>query len=134
MNCTIAGNTSHGPYPGGLGLSYSYANVYRTIFWGNCGYPWGDFNGDGSFTCCDVGSGVNTQGIQFNGPQVYADPFFCAPLPCNVLAGGDYYLASNSPCLPGVSPCHELIGALGQGCGAVPVEGTSWGRIKERYH
>jgi hypothetical protein len=58
------------------------------------------------------------------------DPLFCD------VEEGDYTLDGCSPCLPGNHPdgvdC-GLIGALGQGCGATPVEETSWGRIKALY-
>lgn len=57
----------------------------------------------------------------------FSDPLFCNP------AAGDYRVSSPSPCLPGVSPCGELIGAFGLGCGPVSVEARSWGRIKALY-
>ena len=50
--------------------------------------------------------------------------------------GGDYTLNASSPCLPGNHPdgvdC-GLIGALGEGCGAVPVKEKTWGRIRAGY-
>ena len=59
--------------------------------------------------------------------DIIADPLFCDP------AAGDFTVAADSPCLPANSgPC-GLIGALGQGCGAVAVEGVSWGSIKAMY-
>jgi hypothetical protein len=58
-----------------------------------------------------------------------------APLFCD-LDGDDFHLAANSPCLPGNHPdgwsC-GLIGALGQGCGPVGVDASTWARIKARY-
>ncbi len=58
------------------------------------------------------------------------DPWFCGPSEEN------FTLAANSPCLPGNHPqgieC-GLIGAFGEGCGPVQVEGSTWGAIKARY-
>ncbi len=59
-----------------------------------------------------------------------ADPKFCDA------ATDDFTLAADSPCLPGNHPegieC-GLIGALNEGCPAVPVSSVSWGRIKARF-
>lgn len=56
-----------------------------------------------------------------------ADPMFCNE--------DAEYLALDgaSPCLPGRSPCGELVGAFGMGCGTVGLEPQSWGRIKALY-
>ena len=53
------------------------------------------------------------------------------PLFCDV-DGGDLTVASDTPCLPQNNTC-ELIGALGQGCGAVAVASRSWAGIKSLY-
>jgi hypothetical protein len=55
------------------------------------------------------------------------NPLFCDP------ENGDLSLAENSPCLPPQSGACGLIGALGEGCGAISVESRSWGRIKNLY-
>ncbi len=59
-----------------------------------------------------------------------ADPRFCDA------ASDDFTLAADSPGLPGNHPegieC-GLIGALTEGCPAVPVKQISWGRIKARF-
>jgi hypothetical protein len=59
------------------------------------------------------------------------DPEFCGA------AGSDLTVAAGSPCLPPNSNGCGLIGALGQGCGAVSVgsliETRSWGSIKALY-
>lgn len=47
--------------------------------------------------------------------------------------GGNYMVAANSPLLPANNGCGVLIGAFGEGCGAVAVEASSWGRIKGLY-
>jgi hypothetical protein len=63
------------------------------------------------------------------------DPQFCGGP-----GSGNYFIQSDSPCAPGNAPppldeiCGlRLIGALPVGCGTVPVEHTTWGRIKSMY-
>ncbi len=58
-----------------------------------------------------------------------ADPRFCNP------DAGDFHLFEGSPCLPGEHGGYScgLIGALGLGCGEIPTQETTWGRIKERF-
>jgi hypothetical protein len=58
--------------------------------------------------------------------DVFADPEFCDEV--NL----DLRLRSSSPAAPANSPC-GLIGAHEVGCGPVPVERTSWGKIKGAY-
>jgi hypothetical protein len=57
-----------------------------------------------------------------------ADPLFCDP------ENGNFEVSSLSPCLPENNPfgC-DLIGAFGEGCGAVSVTPKSWGRLKAAY-
>jgi len=55
------------------------------------------------------------------------DPLLCDP------AIYDLTLRTGSPCLPNDPLGCGLIGALGQGCGAVSVESKSWGKIKGLY-
>ena len=45
------------------------------------------------------------------------DPLFCDPTDCGLPVEEDWSLDARSPCLPEQSPCGELIGALGPGCG-----------------
>ena len=74
-----------------------------------------------------VGQLAEQAGIRGN---FAADPQFCDG------GNGDFTLRANSPCLPENHPQGAncgLIGALDEGCGAVTVEATSWGRIKARY-
>lgn len=74
-------------------------------------------------------------------PGVASDPRLCLPASCTSAPTTDglYELASDSPCLPSVSPCGAQIGALGEGCGSpvsVPepeVHDESWGRLKARF-
>lgn len=47
--------------------------------------------------------------------------------------GGDLHLGTTSPCLPAHNACGVQMGALGVGCGPVPVTPMTWGRIKGLY-
>jgi hypothetical protein len=87
-----------------------------------------------SVDCCDFFS--NSQGdfascTPSTTHVIFADPLFCDA------AARDFTLDHSSPCLPGASPCLQLIGALGIGCVAssadADLESTSWGRIKALY-
>jgi hypothetical protein len=55
------------------------------------------------------------------------DPLFCDQ------EAGDFTLREGSPCLPEDPFGCGLVGALGQGCGAVSIESKSWGAIKGLY-
>jgi len=58
---------------------------------------------------------------------IEADPLFCNP------EEADFTLDAESPCLPSNSGTCGLIGAWDQGCGVVPVEKSSWGKLKGQY-
>jgi hypothetical protein len=55
------------------------------------------------------------------------DPLYCDP------DHDDLTVSSLSPCLPANSLGCGVIGALGEGCGTVSVEPTTWGQIKARF-
>lgn len=67
-------------------------------------------------SCCCIfgnegGPGSAAGYIGANGN--FADnPLFCDG------ENGDFSLCADSPCLPGVGPCGDLVGAIGAGCGA----------------
>ena len=71
----------------------------------------------------------NADGFTLDPTDLEADPWFCNA------AGDDFTVNTASPCLPGNGnpSCTELIGAWGQGCGAVSVEPSTWGKIKAGY-
>lgn len=145
--CTITGNTSPGDGGGGIyasgtsfqdctisgnkglaggGVSATSTTFDRSIIWGNCAIVQAD-EIDASSTvtlicCCVNAAGVNGS-VFYQGTQVFSNPMFCAPLSCNSAptTGGNYTLTSASPCLPGNSPCGNLIGSLPQGCLAADV-------------
>lgn len=131
--CTIAGNlATHG---GGIS-AYMVLPLERCIVWDNCAFLSGDEIecANGVFTCCDI----DTTGIYATGTLEYVDglcedPLFCEPYLCGWMDLGDWSLDAASPCLPEHSPCGELIGALGQGCGITPAIETTWGAIKAMY-
>jgi hypothetical protein len=86
-----------------------------------------------TLTCCDLfgnegGDWVEcAQGLGENG-NISEDPSFCGA------ENDDYTLGVGSPCAPDHNPDCGLIGAWPVGCaGPVPVEETTWGRIKARY-
>jgi len=47
---------------------------------------------------------------QYGGSNIAVNPIYCYRAQYN------FTLRSDSVCLPGASPCGQLIGALGQGC------------------
>ena len=59
--------------------------------------------------------------------DVIADPQFCDAV------AGDLTVRQGSPCLPENSQGCGRIGALGEGCGSVSVDPTSWGKLKAGY-
>jgi hypothetical protein len=131
--CTVARNTGAPGERCGIHLSgTSDLVIERTVVAFNLG-PAFCCDGAAGISCCDIYG--NTHGNDLCGTDLGGnfslDPLFCDP------ENGDYTLDGCSPCLPGNHPdgvdC-GLIGALGQGCGATPVEESSWGRIKSLYH
>ena len=69
--------------------------------------------------------------------NISVDPEFCAAHPDST---GNFFLQSDSPCLPGpgaggvwtLVPC-GLIGARPQGCGPTGTESATWGAIKSVF-
>jgi hypothetical protein len=81
FNCTVISNTG-GPVGGALGVSSSACNSIIFYNWYN------DYSGSGFTNCCYQGA---TNGLGLNNtimPPLFVD-----------LAGGNYHLASNSPCI-----------------------------------
>ncbi len=82
-----------------------------TDVYGNLGGDW-------------VGCITDQEGIHDN---FSADPMFCD------VDLFDFQLHLSSPCLPENSPCGELVGAYGQGCGDTATLNSSWSAIKTLY-
>lgn len=131
VNTTVTRNTAQrgGGYYGFHGTS----NWENSILFGNCADIEGDDGWlettftDASFDCCGVDppdvEGVGTTSFS---ATVDEAPLFCNPTECSgePSVAGDYTLRDDSPCLPGASPCGELIGALGEGCAVANVPGS----------
>ena len=125
-SCTISGNRA---LRGG-GISHVQSStqfhpiLYRTIVWDNCadggtGDEW-YWQGVLEFCCSDVDtSGVDGGMLHVTchagSPNIWADPMFCDPEPCEnaPTIAGNYYLYGFSPCRPGNPSGCGLIGALG---------------------
>ena len=139
-NCTFVGNHSIG---NGCAMALRrgvFASIDRCIIaFGTGGsaiiceepvmpYP--------SLTCCDVYDNAGGDWVGCIADQYLVDgnfsedPLFC--LQENL--GEPYSLHEGSLCLPEDSPCGELVGAFGEGCGPVtPVEEVGWGVIKAMF-
>ncbi len=134
VGCTVTGNI--GTHGGGI-HSQPEVDLERCIVWGNCAVLDGDeiFCGRGDFRCCAIDtSGVfYATTVNYDPDCLFTDPQFCQPWPCGWTPYGDWSLNASSPCLPGNSPCGELIGALGEGCGFSPVEPITWGALKALF-
>ncbi|MBD3366818.1 MAG: hypothetical protein GF405_01435 [Candidatus Eisenbacteria bacterium] len=134
--CTIAANAA--PSGGGLCVyaegSPSLENtVIAHSTEGAAVYCGG--SSDASLVCCDVYGNAGgdwtgcIEGLLGVEGNFSVDPEFCL---------GDnpdapYALRDGSPCLAENSPCGELVGAFGQGCGENPVETTTWGAVKALF-
>jgi hypothetical protein len=128
-NNTVAENTA--PSGSGIRLFDSDLTIAKTII---------AFNDDGAGLFCDLSSSPtvdccivsgNAGGDDICGTSTNNstdDPQFCG-MPDT----GDYRVQSDSPALPAVSLCGELIGAEPDPCGTDAVEPATWGRIKNAY-
>ncbi len=134
VGCTVAGNL--GTHGGGI-RALPGIELERCIVWGNCAWLDGDeiFCGQGEFRCCAIdSSGIYCATTASYDPDcVFTDPLFCQPWPCGWTPHGDWSLDAASPCLPEHSPCGELIGALGEGCGYVRAQPITWGGVKALF-
>ncbi|MFN8178820.1 MAG: FlgD immunoglobulin-like domain containing protein [bacterium] len=123
---TLAGNTA-GSSGGALHALGAGFVCDRTLVWGNCALEGrtlvlAGVGAAASFSCCDVDTGLGWRdgagAVTWPGPNVSADPLFCAPLACEAAPslGGDFSLRASSPCLPGGNPCAAALGAPGAAC------------------
>lgn len=132
-SAAIRGNTFvgfQGPGTRALHTSADVATIERNVFFGNT-VAVRVAGGTPTFACNVLwNNATDWVGIEdqtgMNG-NVVADPIFCDP------ANHVYQVAENSPCLPQNSNGCGLIGAFGQGCGAISVETRSWSAIKSLY-
>jgi hypothetical protein len=114
--CTV---TCNGGGDGPGGFYGSHVTLERCIVWGNSSMMGDDEMdvGIAQVRCCDIDStGVGGSQVNYDENCVFTNPMFCGTQPCDYPVG-DLALHGDSPCLPEHSPCGELIGALGWGCG-----------------
>ncbi len=89
--------------------------------------------GVATLSCCDVFGNVGGDWVGcLAGQDTLNDNFSANPLFCDA-EEFDLTLHVVSPCLPESSPCGELVGALGLGCGVTGVTARSWSEIKGLY-
>jgi hypothetical protein len=126
LGCTISRNKAGSGYPAGIVLlGTGEATLEQCILYGDCGIAAAEVatvdDGIIHFLCSDVDTSRCLGNCTFDANTISVDPGFCAPADCDSVPTsiGDYSLAGDSPCLPGISPCGALIGALGEGCQAL---------------
>ncbi len=133
--CTFSENQA----PVGSGLSVEvegYTQVFNSIvaFGGGIGegLRW-DGSGYLDIVCTDI---VGNIGGDWTPPivawlplndNIWLDPYFCGET-----GSGNFWLASNSPCAEGNSPCGQM-GAWGVDCPPVAVMTSDWSTIKAMY-
>lgn len=86
-----------------------------------------------TISCCCFFGNARGDGLPpecYDGGGNFAeDPQFCG-----VDGSGNYYLQSDSPCVPGNGPAGcGLVGAFGVNCATTPAEKRSWGAVKALY-
>ncbi len=136
LRCTFVGNKA--PEGGGV-----YVKGISSIGIEQCVVAFSKLSGGlaveqtaaAAMGCCDVyanpGGDEWPSWVVDLGGNFSADPLFCG-----LLGSGDYTLRADSPCLPGNHPggaACDRIGAEGVGCSDVPVEKTTWGRLKTLF-
>lgn len=90
-------------------------------------------NGAATLTCCDVHGNTGSNWSGCIASQLGLDGNFSAnPLFCD-FEEADLALYGQSPCTPTLSPCGELVGALGAGCSTSGLQPLSWGCLKALY-
>jgi hypothetical protein len=99
--------------------STSYPTITKTIIASNSGADAVTCGGEAApeFFCTDIYGNEGGDWVGCIADQANINNNFSAdPLFCNT-AAGDFRISSYSPCAPAHSPCGELVGALGLGCG-----------------
>jgi hypothetical protein len=133
QRCTIAENTA----PGGAGINFRNSSVltldYCIIAYNNGKGLDFDTGNTIHVGCNDffgnTGGDALPSGAIDSGGNIFIDPQFCG-----ARGSGNFYLQSDSPCLPESHPAPwiacEKIGAFSAGCGASATQQKSWGEIK----
>jgi predicted outer membrane repeat protein len=107
--CVMASSTGGGAMKCAVGSNPSVA----------CSNLWNNLGGNGD-TLCGVDGGNN----------ISADPEFCRLDPA---AEGVFTVQLDSPNTALNSPCGQIIGTAGTGCGVTALQGLSWGLLKAEY-
>lgn len=131
--CTVVDNAA----PTGAGVNFTNSSVLTLE---NCIIAYNNGNGldidSGNSIhvgCNDLFGNVGADALPpaaiDSGGNIFVDPQFCGER-----RSGNYFLQSDSPCLPENHPdpsinC-ELIGAFSSGCGAIAIKRKTWGEIK----
>jgi hypothetical protein len=131
---TISGNTmafTHQVFSSGTAIAITSPRphlITNNIFAFMSGAPAMKFLGGPVTSRCNV-FWECTEGIGYTIHETdrIVDPRFCDE------EARDLTLDGMSPCLPQHSLGCGLIGALGEGCGTIPVQPTTWSRIKSAF-
>ncbi|MBD3336098.1 MAG: hypothetical protein GF355_11345 [Candidatus Eisenbacteria bacterium] len=139
IGCTVAGNLA-ADMGGGIACKQnSTVELQRTIVWGNCAdsgigdEAWVEEVSIATLYCCALNEEGISGSVEYLGANVFDDPLFCGGEECGAAPtiGGDYSISAQSPCIPESSPCGQLIGAIGVGCGwLTATEMITWGKLK----
>jgi hypothetical protein len=120
-NCTISGNIADDD-GGGISTSSAQFDIRNSIIRDNVCHGYGPddiyaINQTIEPQCCDFNfAGITSEGWTLEN-CFDSDALFCDAAPWwDPDYPSDYHLRSDSPCLPGASPCGALVGALDQGC------------------
>jgi hypothetical protein len=133
LRCTVVlnrGTPAGGVYAG----PFSLVSVDHTIMFGNVGSAAECDRGEVALSCSDIwghgtGDWVGCTADQLGTDgNIAEDPLFCE------LPTDNYLLRADSPCSAEINLECGQIGALGVGCyEPVPIQPTTWGRIKAGY-
>jgi len=138
-NCTIV--SSHSASYGAFNFALSHFSSMNTCTIANCMIAFnscvGSISGQPDYSVFDQNCFFGNAGgdsLVSRGPT--RSNIFEDPLVCN-LAGGDYTLCENSPCLAENEPVGVTMGVYADapGCGpcSAPVDVTSWGALKALF-
>lgn len=133
--CTVARNAA--PEGAGICVGYDAAlQLYWTIIAFSSGPGLTATPGMTTHVgCCDIygnsGGDELPDGVIEVWENISLDPLFCG-----IAGSGNYYLRSDSPCLPLNYPGKFFCGVIGAypgGCGTTAIEKRSWGELKSVF-
>ena len=132
QNNTFVGNSANNE-GGGITAEGGTPFVRNNIIAFNTGGGAFGCRGSGSpfYECNDLFANVGGDSVACGinlGNNISSNPEFCG-----IPGSGNFFLQSDSPCVPGLSPCGVLIGALGINCGSVSTHQRTWGSMKAMF-